>query len=305
MKRIILFLVLPLVFVLGGCNGAEKREIALLSEQLEGLRSENDSLKIQIEQLKYPASDRYKEILSLVRSNDLNKASLKISELVENFPLSDEAKLSEKQKEIIAAKKEEMRIEEERIKALGFKALKEHSNVTVGYNDIRAGAFSTAQTFTFDSYGDRYHYRTADRGNKFISARISITSKDKNPKLPAFYAYKIKGDKLELLDIFSLEFARWDDYGSYLGNYHDNGNDFAKKATISFKIGLEVSDSDASNPLLIVCHNLNCMNRSTDRFSNPPVSYDRSGECSASLTLTIDDFKEDYTLVKILNKSKI
>ncbi|WP_346998914.1 hypothetical protein [Bacteroides cellulosilyticus] len=298
-------LALAALLVFGCTNNQDKTEIVNLTQEIEKLKSENEELRKTIDLLKYPASDRLIQIKKLITNNSFAKAQEEINQLRNLFPQSSEAQECNVQEKIIEEKQKKIKAEEERIKALGFKALKEVSNVEVFYNKISVGVFSTAKTFTFDAYDDRYFYRTADRGNKYISARITITSTDKNPKLPVFYAYRISGDKLICEGSFKLEFARWEDYATYLGNYSDNSNDFSKTSTIPFKIGIEVSDEIATSPLVIICRKQNCMVRNYDRFANPPVSYSIGDGCTYDTTLTLDDLKKGYAAVKILNRNKL
>lgn len=294
--------IFTMAIIIFSCSDNKVNNKELLSK-ITQLEQENKELKETIELLQYPPSSRLSTTKNLIADSKFNDALSEMDNLQKLFPQSKEASEIENLRKVISDKQLKAKQEEDRIKALGFKVLKEQSNIKVGYNNITIGSFSTAQTFTFDSYDDRYHYSTADRGNKYISARISITSSDKDPMLPLFYAYNIKGDKLELIGSFILKFARWRDYGSYLGNYTDNGNDFSKVSTIPFKIGLEISDELSKEPIVIVVRNENCLNRNYNRFDNPPVSY--SGRCHSSNILTIEDLKEDFLVVKILNKNKL
>lgn len=294
------FLYLSLFFALLACGQNDTGA----KDELEQLKKENQELKETIELLKYPASDRLISVKKLISENKFNEALKEIEDLQNLFPKSKEASETDDLTTIITEKKEKVEKEEERIKALGFKALKVESSIQVDYNKISIGNFSTAQTFTFDSYDNTYHLYTADRGNKYLSSRISITSTDKDPKLPMFYLYRIKGDKLEYITNFDLRFARWRDYGTYLGNYTDNGNDFSKTATIPFKIGVEVSDEVLKEPLVILLKKENCMTREYDRFGNPPVSYSNSG-CETPKTLTIVDINNNYSVINFYNKNKL
>ncbi len=300
-NRIILFV--SLLFLIG-CSSNNNGSDESLKLQIEVLTKENKKLKETVEALKYPASDRLAHIKSLISENKFNEARSEMAKLKELFPMSDEAKEIDIQSDIIKTKEEGIKAEEARIKALGFKVLKEETTVQVGYNKITIGNFSIAQTFTYDSYDSRYFYNTADRGNKYISSRITITSSDKDPKLPMIWAYSVDGDQLKLIDNFILRFARWEDYGTYLGNYSDNGNDFSKTATIAFKIGLEASDEILRNPIVILLGKTNCMSRSYERFRNPPISY-LSSDCDRLEILTIENIKEKFVVVKILNKNKL
>lgn len=285
-------------------SNSESTDNSALVSRIDQLNKENEELKATVKQLRYPVSDRLINISRLISENKLNEANMEIINLEQLFPQSIENEEVVSLKQKITNIEEEQRAEEVRIKALGFKALKEENSVEIGYNKISIGAFATANTYVFDSYGDRYFYRTADRDSKYVSAKVSITSSDKNPKLPMFYSYLINGDKLELIKIFSLNFAKWDDYGSYLGNYHDNGNDFAKTSTVGFKIGVEINSELLQKPIVILLLKENCAERVTERFANPPVSYTPMN-CDSPSTLSMEDVNKNYAVVKILNKNKI
>lgn len=106
------------------------------------------------------------------------------------FPESKEAKSSPLIIERIDKLVTQKKAEEERIKALGFKALKAVATINIDYNKEELSSISVGNTFTFDSYGDRYFYRTADRGNKYITAAMKITSQSKDPNLPHSRVYE-------------------------------------------------------------------------------------------------------------------
>lgn len=306
MKRVLTYSLL--LIVLFGC-GADQTE-------LNNLRKERDELAAQVKanatviqtlrdsvtMLAFPADQRLTKINSLVSSGDYTAAKQEISRLVELFPESKEAKsapaISERIDKLIAQK----RAEEERIKALGFKALKASTTFKIDYNTVELTSISVGNTFTFDSYGDRYFYRTADRGNKYITAAMKITSQDKNPKLPQLAIYSISGDTMFKVGNFDTEFARWKDYGTYLGNTHDFGNDFAKTSSVRFKIGEEVSEDIVKGPYALIMKKENGLSRNYDRFGNPPVSY--TGYVSCPSTLKLEDFTKDgseFIVVRIAN----
>lgn len=306
MKRVLTYSLL--LIVLFGC-GADQTE-------LNNLRKERDELAAQVKanatviqalrdsvtMLAFPADQRLTKINSLVSSGDYTAAKQEISRLVEHFPESKEAKsapaISERIDKLIAQK----RAEEERIKALGFKALKASTTFKIDYNTVELTSISVGNTFTFDSYGDRYFYRTADRGNKYITAAMKITSQDKNPKLPQLAIYSISGDTMFKVGNFDTAFARWKDYGTYLGNTHDFGNDFAKTSSVRFKIGEEVSEDIVKGPYALIMKKENGLSRNYDRFGNPPVSY--TGYVSYPSTLKLEDFTKDgseFIVVRIAN----
>ena len=101
------------------------------------------------------------------------------------------------------------------------------------------------------------------------------------------------------------EFARWDDYGSYLGNYADYNNDFSKVNTVKFKIGAQVSNEVVKKPFVLVMKKENVLKRTYDKYSNPEISY--TGAATFEYTLSIDAFKDDggYVAIKRFNFEKL
>lgn len=268
-------------------------------DSLTAVRNELQEAKSKIEVLSYPADQRFSHITELFNAQEYEKAKREIAELRNVFPNAPEntecAKMLEKIAAIEAAKK----AEEERIKALGFKAIPQKTSIKIGYNTITLSSISIGRTFTFDYRSDEWTYREADRGTKYISAAMAVTSTDHDPNLPQFAVYKIEGGQMVYEESFDTEFARWEDYGTYLGNYHDSRNDFAKVSTVKFKIGVQISDGVLSKPYAIVVKNENGLTSSYDRYKNPPKSY--VGSVSYPRTLSVEDFTNNYTLVKTYN----
>lgn len=306
MKRIFAYSTL-LVFLFG-C-GADQTELNNLRKERDELAAKVNAdaaviraLRDSVTMLAFPADQRLTKINSLVTSGEYSAAKQEISRLIDLFPESKEAKsapaIIERIDKLIAQKK----AEEERIKALGFKALKATTTFKIDYNTVELTSISVGNTFTFDSYDDRYFYRTADRGNKYVTAAMKITSQDKDPKLPQLAIYSISGDTMTKVGNFDTEFARWKDYGTYLGNNHDFGNDFAKTSSVRFKIGEEVSEDVVKGPYALIMKKENGLSRNYDRFANPPVSY--TGYVSYPSTLRLEDFTKegsDFVVVKIAN----
>lgn len=304
-KSILVFSIIPLFFACG-VDQSEfnkiKKERDDLATKVNECNSVIQALRDSVTMLAFPADQRLNKINALVSSGDYTTAKQEISRLTSLFPESKEAKATpaiiEKIDRLIAQKK----AEEERIKALGFKALKASTTFKIDYNTVELSSISVGNTFTFDSYDDRYFYRTADRGNKYISAAMKITSQEKDPKLPQLAIYSISGDTMTKVGNFDTEFARWRDYGSYLGNYSDNGNDFSKVSSVRFKIGEEVSEDIVKGPYALIMKKENGLSRNYDRFANPPVSY--TGYVSYPITLRLEDFTKEgseFVVVKIAN----
>ena len=304
-KALLGVLILPILFSCG-VDQTEfnklKKERDDLAAQVSANNATIKALRDSVTILAFPADQRLNKINTLVSSGDYTAAKQEIACLTSLFPESKEAKstpaIMEKIDRLIAQKK----AEEERIKALGFKALKASTTFKIDYNTVELTNISVGNTFVFDSYDDRYFYRTADRGNKYITAAMRITSQEKDPKLPQLAVYSISGDTMSKVGNFDTEFARWEDYGTYLGNSHDFGNDFAKTSSVRFKIGEEVSEDIVKGPYALIMKKENGLSRNYDRFENPPVSY--TGYISYPNTLKLEDFTKEgssFVVVKIAN----
>ncbi len=268
-------------------------------DSIASLRIELQHAQQQIELLKYPANQRYSHILSLFETKEYEKVRAEIAELKRVFPQAKEnddcKEILNKVKSAEAAKK----AEEERVKALGFKAINEHSTIKIGYNTVTLSHINVSNQFTFDAYDDRWFYRDADRGSKYVTMQMSVTSSDHNPNLPQFAIYVISGDKMKFIGTFDTKFARWRDYGAYLGNYHDSSNDFSKVSTVKFKLGMQVSNEQLAKPYAIVLMKKNVLSYHYERFDNPPISYIGTADYPASLSLK--DFSSNYVLIKRYN----
>lgn len=268
------------------------------------LKKQIAELQLKVDLLSFPADQRLIEIQKLVEEEKYDAAINKISELQKLFPKSNEAEKTLEITSFIEKKKTELLAEQERIKALGFKALEPTSTITIGYNKITFSKSTIGLKYIHDTYptysGSSWFEHTADRDNQFISFAMDVASTSKDPNIPVPAFYSISGDKLVFEKQFWINFARWDDYGSYLGNEPDLNNDFAKVGTVKFKIGAEISKELLSKPYIVLVKNSNCMTRQSDRFENPPIWY--SGDAGYPLHLTIDDINSGkYFVIKISN----
>ena len=305
--KLLLFLV-----AFSACGVDQKKHDAVV-EQNEMYENKVDSLSAivtkqnalivemrdSIELLKYPADQRMEQAKRLISEEKFDQALKELRDLQNVFPNSSEAQTCTSLVETINKKKEEKRKEEERIRALGFKAITQCTSFEIGYNKVIISGISVGSTFTFDDYGNSYYYRTADRGSKYVSMSMSVTSSDHDPNLPQLALYTINGDRMRLEGTFQTEFARWSDYGAYLGNYHDTKNDFAKVSTVKFKLGLQVDNETLQGPYAIVVKKENGLVSSYNRYDNPPMSY--KGSVTYPNSLKVEDFSNDYYLVKLTN----
>ena len=285
------------------CTQTNKTDVSEVTKKyldtIKVLKQELKEANAKIEILSYPADQRLVHIGELFKSEDYAGVKREAAELKRVFPNAKENNGCNDYLKKIEAIEAAKKAEEERIKALGFKAIQQKNSFKIDYNTIVLSSISIGRTFTFDYRSDEWTYREADRGTKYISAAMSVTSTDHDPDLPQFAVYKIEGGKMVYVESFDTEYARWEDYGTYLGNYHDSRNDFAKVSTVKFKIGVQISDDVLNKPYAIVVKNENRLTSSYDRFKNPPKSY--VGSVSYPSSLTIEDFAKNYTLVKLYN----
>lgn len=276
----------------------------MYQDSLSLLRNELKDAKAQIEILSFPADQRLQKAKDLLEAGELDKAFKEIEALRKIFPNSSEATNSVSLLTRIDELKEAKRKEEERIKALGFKALSVSQNVTIGENKISFSNCKIGLKYIHDVYptysGSEWREHTADKGSSYISFNMDITSSSKDPNIPTIAFYSVEGGKLMHETTFWVNFARWSDYGCYLGNEPDLKNDFSKVNTVKFRVGAQLEDSYFKKPYIVVLKKSNTLSRHYDRFENPPVSY--SGNADYPGTLRIDDFKDgQYVALKIAN----
>lgn len=302
MRKLVLFL--GFLLLLTACNNYSEK----YKQSQQDLVLARDSIRVlqkKALELSYPADQRLDNINNLINEGKLESAINEIDNLVSLFPKSKEAQQESSLRAKIEGIRQAKIDEENRIKALGFKVLKD--NTTVVFDDIKAvfSGFRIATTFTFDSYDDTYHYQQADKNHKYVSASMNITSSSSNPKLPISAIYYVDGDVLTHMASFSTEFARWDDYGSYLGNYADFNNDFSKVNTVRFKIGAQVSNDDLKRPFVIVLKKEGVLERKVEKFSNPAIRYFAFALFPPSLTLSDVGESGQYVVIKRYNFDKL
>ncbi|RIA09192.1 hypothetical protein OE09_1021 [Flavobacteriaceae bacterium MAR_2010_72] len=302
--RIIIHLIL--IITISSCNTDIKssKEYKELERDNTELKTELTSLKKTIDSLKNTPDNQFLHGQKLLAAGNRKKALEYFTNIAENHKGSEYENKSKKEIENIEKYFEEEKRKEELKKSLGFKILKPSSKIELENLTLTFSSIQFKKSFTFDSYGDRYFYRSAERGSMYLTASVSITSKIKDPNLPHILAYRLKDGILQNITTLGLEyrFRRWDDYGSYLGNSADYKNDFSHTKTIPFALGYEIEESEFKGyPIYIVLHKKLNIIRKYERFDNPPVSYVSEGY-GFKKDLTIDDFDEngDYILIKRL-----
>lgn len=297
-----------LMTLLTSCsNGKLEKELSNTKSELEKLKIELKTCSTELSDIQNTPEQRILVANRLFNSGELTAAKKSYNNIISKFPETEFSKQAsmkikeiDKELERKRIKEKQKKAEEERKKALGFKILKPTNNVTFGYLKLRFEKVWIGKRWTFDGYGSRYFLRDATRGNKHVLVRTSISSETKNPHLPPIMAYQYKDGKLEIIGTLGYEFRRWKDYGSYLGNYADYGNDFAHSKTIPFNLGIETNENKLkSGQVYIVMKKSNCFKRKHEDFGQPEISYNRMG-CDVKRSLELSDFDNDYILIKRL-----
>jgi hypothetical protein len=317
MKR--LNLIIALALLVTSCNNGIKQSdydalqtrCGALQKELSECKNTIDELQNTINELQNTPQARLIRGRQAYMENDFVIAKKEFNDLIEKFNGSDEAIKAKLLVDEIENQERKKREAEERKKTQGFKVLKENSSVTVGDVTVKFNSVKTGNRWISDDYGYEYLYRSAERGEIYLLANVSISSESKNPDLPPIAVYTMSDGTLSLEGTMRYEFYKWRDYGAYLGNYTDDGNNFSHTKTIRFSCGISLSKTDMSNKtIFVVVKKVNCFYRKDVRHANPPVSYtqykeDYSTDCDLKQTLTVDDFDNDYVLIKVFNRNKL
>lgn len=264
------------------------------SADVTSLRAEVTRLQAENRELRDTPDALFASFSTALSKEDTSTAEAALERLQSKYPNSAQARGASDQLAAFRKQQEQKAAEAARIAALGFKALKVSPRLDGDEASVQLRAVKKSGRWTSDAYGDEWHYREAEKGSVFITARATVTSKSKDPKLPGIGVYKAKGDTLELLGLLGYDFARWDDYGSYLGNTPDYGNDFAHRSSIPFSLGLSVTNEAAKETLYLVGTKTGCFERYEVRFGNPPVRYSEDACGSLPRTLKASDFADSH-----------
>lgn len=311
MKRQMLIGVVTAALLSGCGDGGEqyKREADTLRTEIGGLRSE---LSKATEQLKQLESENFElkqtpqvllaKVRALTEAKDEANAKLAQDELTVRHPGSPEILVGRGLYSDMIKAREAKEKESARLASLGFKAIP-IKNVFAGNSttvDLKSAQIGS--TWKFNDHGDEYEYRTADRGTKYVTAQVVYSSRDNAPKLIPMAVYSSVAGKLKRVGVMAFEFVSWKNYATFLGNYHDTGNDFANSERIRFSMGLQVKNEDLSKPLYLVAAKTGCADRSEDRFGNPPVKYYTYSCNSFPDVLSVEDFsKGELGIIKRLD----
>lgn len=303
MKKVFILLIIGMFLIVHGCSvkqseyndlasKCDSMQIALLYQDsiIQNQHATIQALRDSINVLSFPAEQRYARILKLVKGLKLDSALFEIRGLKETFPHSQEALASNNQIEHILKKKAELKAEEERRMALGFKVFKDKSAISIMDEKKQLkcsfSGFNYGRTFTYDYCEDvgEYHYRTADKDHVYVLTSMTMSTKEKYAYPPSIYVCKIENGNLIGLTSFTHEYATWTSYGAMIGNYTDYSHDFSKVNSIRYKLAAEISLKDSKQPLVVI--------------AKKDGGYLRD-------SLSVSEVYENYYILKILNRNKL
>ena len=301
MKKITLFLatIALTICILQSCNQVnnhaeqiariEKKyqdSIILYQDSIISLNKQLQKANEQITTLEFPADQRFYIIQGLFNNQEYDSVKQKITELKAIFPNAKEIK----ECDVILSKIEKIEIakkaEEERLKALGFKVFKDTPKVTLDDVTYTYSGFNYGRTFTFEYIYDvdEYSYTVANKDCTYILASLTISTK-KHYAYPQFVGvYEIIDGKLKNISTFRTEYASYNTYGASIGNYSETSHDFSKVSSVKYKMAAEIPLSYTNKPLLILTKKTNS---------------------TTSNLLTIEEVKENYEVIKILNRNNL
>lgn len=255
-------------------------------DTIKVLKKELNEANNKIEILSFPADQRLLHIGELFNSGDYSSVKKEVAELKRVFPNAKESESSNEYLKKIEAIEAAKKAEEERIKALGFKAFKDNSTAKFDNTTYSFSGFTYGRTFTFEYVHDvnEYSYEVADKGHTYILASLSISTKENYASNPKVYACEIKDGNLKEIDDFRIEYASYNTYGASIGNYSETSHDFSKVSSVKYKMAAQIPQSYTSKPIVIIV-------RKTSGYL--------SGEIS------IEEVRKDYEVIKILNRNKL
>ena len=276
------------------CTQTNKTDAAVQFTEIE--RKYQDTIKVlkqelseanaKIEILSYPADQRLAHIGELFNSEDYAGVKKEATELKHIFPKAKEKDGCNEYLKKIEAIEAAKKAEEERIKALGFKAFKDNPSVKFDNVTYSFSGFTYGRTFTFEYVldVDEYSYEVADKSCTYILASLAISTKENYASNPKVYACEIVDGKLKEIDDFRIEYASYNTYGASIGNYSETSHDFSKVSSVKYKMAAQIPQSYTSKPIVIIV-------RKTSGYM--------SGEIS------IDEVRANYEVIKILNRNRL
>jgi len=281
---------------------SQGEEIKSLTRDIGSLKQANNDLSMQLEEYIQPEKLYLKGEIALSDKNWEEAANL-LWEVKNKYPCSEYAqsateKILEANKGLEEAKKRAQA--EVAAQREGFKQIKPSLAFSTQKTSVRIKSSKKANQWITDRHGNYWIYYEADKDADYYILDVDIASKEKSPSLPAFYV-GVVNDSGIITNLMRMEynFYRWENYGTYLGNYEDFRNDFEKKDTVSFTVGAQLKkDQTKGKTVIIFSDKEECFERSRKNFGRPPVMY-HSSCISPGANITAKDFIENYVAVRI------
>ncbi|MFI5297293.1 MAG: hypothetical protein ACHREM_04280 [Polyangiales bacterium] len=244
-----------------------------------------------------PSAEALAAAKAIVEGDNLAAAHEALDDIVSSYAGTPEAK--EAAAELDKVKAREQAAAKTAIDALD--KVQPHADVALaGGMKLHVSDVSVVRHWVVGSFGSGSLSQDADKDSAFATLAFDVTVKDKDPKLPCVLAYLREkgGALLTHATVLTPQFARWDSYGSYLGNNADIGNDFAKSDTVRFVGGgqIELTELSTKSLWIVVAHALT-LARHESRFDSPPVTYE--GKCVSSTTLTPKELASDFDVIEV------
>jgi len=283
---------------------ATAAELQALKQENQQLKSEVLNLRRQVEDLSQTPQVLLDKVTESVKAEDVAVARETIATLEKRFGNVPQVGVARQLVAKLESSLQEREAQAKRLEAMGFYALKPTAAPNIHGVTVRVESLKFGKRWTFDSYGDSWHYRDAERGTQFLLLNAVIQSVDKNPNLPEIGVYRIDGKKMVRIGFFGYEFRRWSSHGTFIGLYHDFKNDFAHSQSVPFNAAARIDDSDASQPFAVVVTGLLCHER-TEKIGQPEIAYRLQSSCDPKNQLSPDDFLQgEYQVIAFFNKPK-
>lgn len=304
--------------ILLGCGGSDneaslKKANEDLIAQVRELSSNNAKLKQALEDAQNTPARFLAKVTTEVGKNDLEAAKTALSKFQSKFP-QQSTELSKAKTLVADLEKsiEQKRLQEERLKLLGFKAIKDDLSATFAGKTLKLGNPTFSNTVAADAHDDEWLEFKAQRGSKLLSAPLTVSSDDLSQSIVPIYLYRIEGGALEKDDAFNIRFASWESYGTFIGLYHDSHNDFKFSKNVRFKIVYQVDEDSLKKPLAIVAGPEACIELETGLIGQPTIGYKLGDTQSCSVQppqqITLDQLKSGETkfkVLRIINRAKL
>ncbi len=292
-----------------------EQELGECRNELEAFRlrhaAEVEGLEERIRVLEDTPSLRLNRAAVALSESRLEDAEGVLRELIISFPEAAETQRAqelleeiESQREAERAEQAAEREEELRQQREGYRGLELERTPEVAHMTLHIREAEGRNRWVFDRHGSRYYHREARRGRRWLVVDFDAQAEAGDPVLPPIYAYRLNDTTLRLLGRLRVEFYRWQDYGAYLGNYHDPRNDFAYEDSVRLTAGIELDEDTFEDIVFVLAADYPCLVRVQERFANPPVRYEDDG-CPDTEELNLAQVRSNYRVVEVLNRRQL